>query len=369
MNSSSNKNRGIIKLLFAVLLVFLGVLSYMFWYGIAGNHIPQSVSFDAKLTDLLTKNGVKDTDIAELYQKDRKRAAGRWIEYYKKIKLPYSMNARKLAEQISTLAKGNAFTAKLIENDDEISIVISKNKSVISTILFVTLKEGAAVTLKRKVVAIVIDDLGVKKDLSEFLSLGIKLTFAVMPFERFTTANTTELTKLNMPYIMHLPLEPEGYPKINPGKAALLVSMSRDEIAKKFHADIASVPGIAGISNHMGSRFSADAEKMKMLLLLVKEKNLFYLDSLTTPKSAAKKTAAEIGLPCLVNEFFLDVEDTPEFERKQLGLVLKHALRRGTAIAIGHIHKKHLAAALKEYIPRFKEAGVDFVYLTDMLGR
>lgn len=369
INDSTNE-RGIVKLLFAILLVFMGAVAYLFWYGITGDYTSKSVSFDAKLTDLFTKNGLKDSNIAERYQTEKKHGLRHWIEYYKKIKLPASINGDELTKQISELAKNNALTPEVSKNVDEISISISKNKIIISKLLFVSVRESAAppsiLPSKRRIVAIVIDDLGGKKDLSEFLSLGIPLTFAIMPYERFSKANTQELTRLKMPYIMHLPLEPEAYPKIDPGKAALLVHMSKDEITKKFHADLAAVPGISGISNHMGSRFSADAEKMKLLLQLVKETKLFYFDSHTTPKSVAKKVARELGMPCAQNDFFLDVEDTAEFERKQLELLLKFATRHGSAIAIGHIQKKHLVSVIKEYIPRFKEAGIDFVYLTEM---
>jgi polysaccharide deacetylase 2 family uncharacterized protein YibQ len=219
-----------------------------------------------------------------------------------------------------------------------------------------------------KKLALVIDDIGYKRDLSEWLELGIPVTFAILPQERFSKDIAKELSARDMPYLLHLPLEPEGFPKVNPGKAALLTTMTDNEIKRKFQTDPEAIPGIRGVSNHMGSRFSTDAEKMRLLLGLVKGKDLFYFDSYTTPKSKAKKIARELQLTCKVNEMFVDLRDDPDFMRKQFDGIEKTFSRQDEFVAIGHIQKKNLIPVLKEYILRFKQEGISFVYLTDILG-
>jgi polysaccharide deacetylase 2 family uncharacterized protein YibQ len=52
--------------------------------------------------------------------------------------------------------------------------------------------------------------------------------------------------------------------------------------------------------------------------------------------------------------------------KAQMEIALKRVRTRGNCIAIGHVHKKNLPAVIREYIPRFKAEGVEFVYLTDM---
>jgi len=52
-----------------------------------------------------------------------------------------------------------------------------------------------------------------------------------------------------------------------------------------------------------------------------------------------------VGVPCLVNETFLDNEDTVPGIKKQLDEVMKLATKRGQTIAIGHYRRKCIIQA------------------------
>jgi polysaccharide deacetylase 2 family uncharacterized protein YibQ len=106
---------------------------------------------------------------------------------------------------------------------------------------------------------------------------------------------------------------------------------------------------------------------MTILLQLVKERNLFYFDSYTTPKTVAAKVARQGEVPFAENRIFVDLKDDPVFMRGQYEHILKRFKKQDTFIAIGHIHKKNMVPVLQEYIPRFKDAGVEFVFLTDLV--
>ncbi|OGS19644.1 MAG: hypothetical protein A2219_00275 [Elusimicrobia bacterium RIFOXYA2_FULL_50_26] len=363
-----NTNTGFIRIAFAALLVLFGALVCLFWYGVSENYLTASAELNGNVTDILISNGLTDRNITEQYQKERRAGTTVWIEHFRKLKLPAKVKAVVVAEQIRALAAKNQLNVAITAADGgETTVSVTKGNMLF---LKVTLISPAAAKVKKaKRAAIVIDDAGTMSDISAFLDLGVPLTFAILPAEHFSRKTASTLSARHMPYLMHLPLEPEGYPKVNPGKAALLTGMNSADLKKKFEANLATVPGISGVSNHMGSRFSADANKMKALLGLVKEKGLFYFDSYTTPKSAARAAARAVGLVELENEIFLDNEDSPDYIRAQLDRLFKRAGRRGTAIAIGHVHKKHLAAAIRENMPRFKNAGIEFVYLTDLVDR
>jgi hypothetical protein len=145
--------------------------------------------------------------------------------------------------------------------------------------------------------------------------------------------------------------------------------MNAGEIKHMFESDLSSVPGAAGVSNHMGSRFSADEGKMRVLLSLVKQNNVFYFDSYTTPKSKAAVVAKRLGLPTARNQMFTDVKDDPVSVQHQFDVILKKFATADRFIAIGHIQKKHVAAVLKKNISRFKEQGIEFVYLPELVGQ
>ncbi|MFH1369131.1 MAG: divergent polysaccharide deacetylase family protein [Elusimicrobiota bacterium] len=364
-NKSSKDNKsGLPGVLFIAVLFLFGVLVWIYLQTSKKDYTQYAVKFDSALSDVLVRNGISDPNILSQSRLEKTSQTHVWVEYFKEISLPKKTSPEKLFKDIQALSGNLSFSYSASALDGEkTEIRISFNRVLLYRMIFnPSLK---AQPLKK--VAIVIDDLGYTKNISGFLDLGVPITFAILPKEAYSKTLAGQLTKLKRPYILHMPLEPEGYPNINPGKAAILKSMTASEIKKIFNSNLESVPGVAGVSNHMGSAFSADADKMRVFLKLVKENKLFYFDSYTTPKSKAAQIAKELKMPFIQNRIFLDVEDDPAAVRKQLDLLLKQADTRGRSIAIGHIDKKNVVPALREYIPKFAEKGIEFVYLTDLL--
>ncbi len=353
-----------VKLLSTVLLLSLGVLalllSVLFWQGRQRDYAPQSEAFNGALTSLLPQQ--EQTEQPALMRK----GPATWQAYYKNVHLATSFESEDLQHRIEGLAQSKGLRTAVESSGTHKTLSVFHGDKLFARVLLLTALQKPE--QKKPAIAIVIDDVGYKKDLSSFLDLGIPITFAILPFERATRDIAAQLTELNMPYLLHLPMEPDSYPSTDPGKAALLVSMPDAQIIQKLTTNLENVPGVAGVSNHMGSRFTSNADKMAVVLNVLREKQLFFFDSYTSPKTQVKKIALKTGLPVLENELFLDLKDDPDFMRKQCAVLLANARRDGRAIAIGHVQKKHMAAALKEFIPQCKEAGVEFVYLTDLFA-
>ena len=230
-------------------------------------------------------------------------------------------------------------------------------------------KEIAVSSLKGPKIAIVVDDVGTdNKKIHEFLALNVPLNFSIFPKERYSKEMSELLDKKKIPYLMHLPMEPDGYPKVNPGKAALLVKMRKSEIKKMFLADLKTVGHPVGVNNHMGSRFTEQRYQMYILLSELKDKNLFFFDSRTSTHTVGPFIAKKIKEPFLKNDLFLDVTDDEEYMKNQFRFLMKLSKRNGYAIAICHIHKKNIIPAFKAMEPEFAKEGVQFVYLQDLLN-
>lgn len=372
--AKKNKGRGLIKSAYLIIFVLFILLIWLFNQSKKQNYSELSLKFNNALIDIFVKNGIKNKDINKQSRREHKDGTVFWIEYNYEIIAADTIDKAKLLNQIEMEASSHELKFEKRDFDDKtILLKILSHQKVLSNISLISDPAAQEKTFIKKEesfekrVAIVIDDIGSNKDLSGFLNLGIPITFAIMPHEIFSKQIAKDLTDRKMPYILHLPMEPEAYPKVNPGKAALLVKMNESEIKEKFQSDINSVPGVVGVSNHMGSRFSADADKMMVLLKLVKEKGLFYFDSYTTPKTKAAATAKKVEIPFLVNEMFLDVKDEHDFMKKQCGILLKRTEKYGYGIAIAHIQRKNIVPVLKEIIPQFKNAGIKFVYLSDLV--
>jgi hypothetical protein len=219
-------------------------------------------------------------------------------------------------------------------------------------------------------VAFVIDDVAYEfQPMDHFAALGVPLTFAILPRDKNSKALAEKANDMHFAVILHLPMEPIDLAHNNPGGAALYLKMTPQELHQQFEKDVASVPHIQGMNNHMGSAFTEDTSKMTLVLKWVKEKHLFFLDSRTSLHSVVPHVAKLVGVPCLANETFLDNEDSAPAIEHQLDLVLKLALKHKRTIAIGHYRRKHLVEALANKLPEFRARGVTLVPLPTLYPR
>lgn len=360
MKRSGRRGAGwLLIFFFSSLLIGLAVL----WKFRIQDDRPASAELEAKVNRWLLKSGAGDKDVLSSFRRERREirwttlSSHRWIESHKRIRLSSRQKA-SLAEVLRKNLSSDGY--KIEEMPHEITISL-RGVSLIN-LVFEPVEEEPPAPRTRGLAAIVIDDLGYQpNEADEFLSLPLALTFAILPRERHSKSLSQKIAAQGKTVMMHLPMEPHGYPSVNPGKAALLVSMSEEEIARRFAENLKTVPEASGVNNHMGSRFTENAAAMKRVLPLVKEQGLFFLDSLTSQKSEGFRLAREKNLPCLRNDVFLDNQDELHYIEGQLRLLLERARKEGRAVAIGHVHRKHLVQALKNVLPEFEKAGVKIV--------
>ena len=205
-------------------------------------------------------------------------------------------------------------------------------------------------------IAIIIDDLGQDKRMArKFLDLPGTLTFSVLPQLPHSRHVADAAWAKKWEVMVHLPMEPQEYPSVNPGPGALLMKMTPDVLIDQLRKDLAAIPGAVGVNNHMGSRLTAQSSQMNQVFSELKRQDLFFIDSLTTGNSVAGKAARLFQVPFGQRHVFLDHHPNRRFIEKQLALLLKKAQRRGIAIGIGHPYQITWQV-LNETIPRLKEA-------------
>jgi polysaccharide deacetylase 2 family uncharacterized protein YibQ len=142
--------------------------------------------------------------------------------------------------------------------------------------------------------------------------------------------------------------------------------MSDQEIASLVRADLESLPGVDGVSNHQGSLATADARVMKAVMNELTGRNLLFLDSLTSPKSVAYNAAVETGLRAAQNSLFLDdATERRDDVAARLHELVEHAKAHGSAIGIGHPHPWTLEA-IRDNLDYLKDAGVELVTVCDL---
>ena len=211
-------------------------------------------------------------------------------------------------------------------------------------------------------VAIIIDDMGTNmQELKSLLSIDLPLTFSVIPSLAHAKGVAESAHGAGAEVMIHMPMEPEGYPKQRMEKIGLLLSMEDPEIIERVNGYFRTVPFAVGANNHMGSRFTKDAGKMEVVLKVLKVRGMFFVDSRTTPNSVGYQTARALGLKCAVRKVFLDNVQDEAAIGKQLAEVAALARKNGGAIAICHPHPSTIRV-LKTMMPELVRSGISFVH-------
>ncbi len=216
-------------------------------------------------------------------------------------------------------------------------------------------------------VAIIIDDLGLYRNIAySFMDLEIPLSLSILPKLAYSKeiAETAHFRKYDV--LFHIPMEPYKFAKAWAGKHFLLSSMSSQKLEKTLKAGMESVPYIIGANNHMGSKLTEDEEAMSVVLKCLKNLNLFFVDSVTTPDTIAYSMAKKMRLRTARRNVFLDNKREKSFIVRQFYKLKKSALAHGSAIGIGHPHRATLSV-LKEMIPKFQASGIRFVPVSELV--
>jgi hypothetical protein len=199
-------------------------------------------------------------------------------------------------------------------------------------------------------VAILIDDVGFDADLARsFLELKPPLTLSVLPTAPQAQAIAREAVARGVEVLLHLPMEPKEGNGEGPGAGALLAKMGEEEFVETLNGHLSRIPGIKGVNNHMGSLLTEREDKMALVFRELKKRNLFYVDSRTTPQTVASRVATEMKVPVASRSVFLDHELSQEAMKVQWDRLLALAREQGYALLIAHPHRETLVF-LREHL-------------------
>lgn len=354
--------------MFRRLLLLALFLAGAWWYWTrwrpAHNYRVLSARLDRAIAAQLTARGIVDKDIVSQWHKERSQWGIVWIETDRRIQVFPQRFQSVLDGLDAAIKRRGCEVSRREETRSQAVLEISKGPFLMQRIVLVP---PQAVVAEPPRVALVIDDVAYDPaPMDRYAELNIPLTFAILPRDKNSRALAEKAHSMRFAVILHLPMQPQDLAHNNPGEAALYLRMTPQQLHEQFEKDVVSVPDIEGINNHMGSAFTENAAKMRLVLKWVKEKHLFFLDSRTTTRSVVPKVAREVGVPCLANETFLDNQDDAMAIEHQLERVLQLALHHKSTIAIGHYRRKHLAEALAKKIPEFQARGIEWVTLPSL---
>ncbi len=216
-------------------------------------------------------------------------------------------------------------------------------------------------------VSLIIDDIGYSPTVTRlFLQNGIPITFSVLPHLPNSQHIAVEIQSKGQEVMLHQPMEPFDV-HYDPGPGALYVGYDPAKIARIMADNISSVPFAVGVNNHMGSKFTACQEDIENALEVVKRSGLFFVDSLTTSRSKAYRTARNLHISAACRNIFLDNIQNVSAVYNQLVRLKTHALRYGRAIGIGHPYEE-TARAIDLFLNKNSHHEISFVHASQLLS-
>lgn len=215
------------------------------------------------------------------------------------------------------------------------------------------------------IAVLIIDDMGNGWDLGyRALQLPGKINYAFLPH----TPNSRQLAELahqrGQEIILHLPMSNLNEAATGPGK--LSPKMDQQQFNQVLESNLQAVPYVRGVNNHMGSLLTQLHQPMQWLMQSLKQHQLYFIDSRTSPRTVAERTARAAHLPTLRRDVFLDNSLDSASIEKNIKRWLHLAQTRGMAVAIGHPHPQTLQA-LEKHLSQLDANQVRLALVSEVL--
>ena len=134
---------------------------------------------------------------------------------------------------------------------------------------------------------------------------------------------------------IHLPMEPFGYPSIDPGPHTLLTSVPAQKNLDSLHWHLSRFSGYAGVTNYLGAQFASNNDAISPILKELGKRGLIYVDDGSKGLSRATQLAGILGLNARSAVVNLDGDGTPASVLAALQKLEAQARHSGIAIATG----------------------------------
>ena len=222
-------------------------------------------------------------------------------------------------------------------------------------------------TFIRPQIALIIDDIGYSISRARrFIELETPITYSILPWLSHSLDLALEIHGQGHEIMLHQPMEPYNS-RLDPGPGALYVGDEAGTIGRIMEENISHVPFAAGVNNHMGSRFTSSEREITETLKVVEKSGLFFVDSLTSSRSIAFKTARGFHMAAASRNIFLDNVHSEASILLQLLRLKTHALKYGRAIGIGHPYSE-TAGAIGQFSRALKDSNISLVHVSRVLN-
>ena len=221
-----------------------------------------------------------------------------------------------------------------------------------------------SVAISAAEVALIIDDLGLSRDQDLWaIATPAPVGLSFLPESGHASRGARLADMAGHTVMLHMPMQAED--DSNRARFELRTQDSRHQWQEHLKQALLRVPQATGINNHRGSLLTQSESNMQLLMQLLQNQSLFFIDSRTTPLSQAYPVAQLARIASAERDIFLDSDPAKVAQEieKWFGLARKY----GSAIAIAHPYPETMQA-LDDLWQQFPD-DIILVPVTELLNR
>ena len=195
----------------------------------------------------------------------------------------------------------------------------------------------AVITSNRPKIAILLGGMGLNQKLTRKAvdELPGDVSFGFAPYGEKLQEQVNRARARGHEIMLQVPMEPVGYPGVNPGPQTLLADATTEENRNALHWHMSRFAGYAGVTNYMGARLLVTADALAPVMKEIKDRGLVYLEDATVNLTMAPKIAASTRLPARRASVVIDADPTPGAIADALARLEQEAIANGIAIGTG----------------------------------
>lgn len=186
-------------------------------------------------------------------------------------------------------------------------------------------------------IALVLGGMGLNRELTlqAIRNLPAEVTLAFAPYGDDLQGLVNQARAAGHEVMLHLPMEPFGYPSVDPGPRTLRAGDGAGTNLDNLSWMMSRFAGYTGVVNYMGARLMADEAALKPVLAELAGRGLVYLDNGASTRSLAAEVGQALHLPVRRAHGVIDAAADVERIRQGLTGLEEEARRSGLALGAG----------------------------------
>lgn len=188
-----------------------------------------------------------------------------------------------------------------------------------------------------KRIAIVIGGLGLSQTGSHraIETLPPEITLAFAPTGNSLQRWMREARRKGHELLVQVPMEPHGYPDVNPGPRTLRLASSAETNLENLHWALGRLTNYTGVMNYMGARFATDDHAMAPVLGDLAYRGLLFFNDGAAGGGELADAARQRGVPYLKADIVIDASRDRTDMETRLKALEELASARGYAVGSG----------------------------------